>query len=178
MPQEEYSSKQDQFLERRAGSGKRGGSNVSGKRHPVLVSPAAFKQQLIKYCQRQTKHDRVFCLAALRILEYDKAVQEYGKVVAEQLTRLVHDVLEKSLRDADRVCTPVLGRYLLLLPDTDEAGANSALNRVAQTVGAARMHYKHRQLHASCAFIIAGSQKFGSDAEALLDAVGYNLDED
>jgi GGDEF domain-containing protein len=167
---------QDPLWERRARPGKRG--NASQEKSTISVTPAQFKQQLLKYCQRQTKHNRSFCLAAIRILEYDQVARESGEHAAEQLSRLVQDVSAKYLRDADRITMPAPGRFLALLPDTDHAGAYRALNRIASSVASSKLHYKHKPLHASCSIQIASSEQVGSDPEALLENLGYSYDSD
>jgi diguanylate cyclase (GGDEF)-like protein len=177
MPETENKGQQDPFWERRAIPGKRSGTSGQDKL-PGLVTPSQFKQQLLKYCQRQTKHNRSFCLASMRVLEYDQVSKELGPQAGEQLTSLVRDVCDRYLRDADRLCVPAGGRFLVLLPDTDQAGAYKALNRITATVAASKIHHKHKALHASCSLQIASSDQYGSDPEALLEQLGYELDDE
>jgi GGDEF domain-containing protein len=176
MPDSDNDKDPPPLWERRAHSSKR--SNALQEKSTVCVAPAQFKQQLIKYCQRQTKHNRSFCLAAMRVLEYDQVLRELGEHAADQLSRLVQDVCMKYLRDADRITMPVPGRFLALFPDTDHSAAYRALSRVASTIAGSKMHYKQKPLRASCSIQIASSDQFGSDPEALLEQLGYSFDED
>src|SRR4030095_8629176 len=165
-------------LERRSGRRSRGPAPDASPGQSKQVTPAAFKQILIKYLRRQTRYGRTFSLAVLEILEYEQVKKTLGPQAAQQLHRLGQDVLTKYMRDADRLCGACPGHVLLPLHDTDVDGARVALERLTQFTAAAKSHYHHKQLRASCAFRVVDASSYGSDPEVLLDALGVGIGED
>lgn len=178
MPQFGSDAGRSRQLERRSGSRARQPNPDRSPRQSLQVTPAAFKQILIKYLRRQTRYGRAFCLAVIEILEYEQVKKTLGPQAALQLNRLGQDVLTKYIRDADRLCGGCPGQYLLLLPDTDADSARQALERLAQFTSASRTHYHHKQLRASCSYRLVDSAPYGSDPEILLSALGFEIGED
>src|SRR5215470_9507409 len=117
-------------LERRSLPGKRRESALS-KRRSLILTPAAFKQAVIKYSRRQVRDGRPFSLAVLSILEYRHVRETLGQQAAEQLNHLGQDVCLRNLRDADRLCVVPDGHLLLLLPETEPAGAKRTVERLS-----------------------------------------------
>lgn len=178
MPQFGSDAGRSRQLERRSGGRARPPSPDGSPRQSLQVTPAAFKQILIKYLRRQTRYGRMFCVAVLEILEYEQVKRTLGPQAALNLNRVGQEVITRCIRDADRMCGACPGKYLLLLPDTDAGNARIALERLAQLTAAARTHYHHKQLRASCSYRIVESSPYGSDPEVLLSALGFEIDED
>jgi len=142
----------------------------------MLMSKEAFKHLLLKYCQREARDGRDFCLAGLNVLEYQQ-VQELSEQAAQQLLRLVEDICLRSQREKDRLCRVGLGTFILILPDTDKKAAELTLERLVGTLSGAKTHYHQRPIRASTTFRIAHSKDLGANIEALLASIGLTLNE-
>lgn len=146
------------------------------RQETMLLTREAFRHLLLKYCQREIRHGQDFCLAGLNVLEYEQ-VQEIDEQAADQLMRLVQDICLRSQREKDRLCRLSGGNFVLILPDTDKHSAEKSLERLASTLAGAKTHYHQKPLKASCTFHIAHSKELGANIEALLNAIGFGLDE-
>ncbi|GEM_PF-2070094 len=165
-------------LERRHSAGKRGGkAPAASRKKPAALTVSQFRQQLSKYSQRKARFGSDFALAALDILEHAEVRRSLGQPAAEQLSALGRDLCLNGIRGADRLCIPEPGSYLIIMPETAGEQAGKALERLAKSIASAKIHYKHKPLHASCSFRVADSASFPSDPEAMLASIGYKVDE-
>lgn len=146
------------------------------RRETMIMAKEAFKHLLLKYCQREIRDGRDFCVAALHVLEFEQ-VATANEQAGDQLLRLVEDISLRSQREKDRLCRLGQGNFILMLPDTDKASAESALDRLAATLSGAKTHYHQKPLRASTTFRIAHSKDHGSNIESLLSALGLCLDD-
>ncbi len=146
------------------------------RRETMLMSRESFKHLLLKYCQREIRDGRDFCLAGLNVLEYEQVFQT-SEQAADQLLRLVEDICLRSQREKDRLCRLDSGIFILILPDTDKEAAQNTLDRLAGTLAGAKTHYHQKPLKASTTFRVAHSKDLGANIESLLNAVGCCLDE-
>lgn len=146
------------------------------RRETMLMSRESFKHLLLKYCQREIRDGRDFCLAGLSVLEYEQVFQA-SEQAADQLLRLVEDICLRSQREKDRLCRLSSGIFILILPDTDKEAAQNTLDRLAGTLAGAKTHYHQKPLKASTTFRVAHSKDLGANIESLLNAVGCCLDE-
>jgi GGDEF domain-containing protein len=155
-----------------ADSGERQATN----RKIAALSPTAFRQALIKCSQRFVRQGRGFALAALQVLEFEQVKRAVSVQAAEQLSNLASTTFLQTIRGADRLCASQSGHFLLLMPDTDTAGAQVAVDRLSQLVSSAKSHFKHKPLRASCSSRIAHCEQFFGDSEAMLACLGYCFD--
>lgn len=146
------------------------------RRETMIVHREAFKHLLSKYCQREIRDGRDFCLVRLNVLEYEQVFQT-SEQAADQLLRLVEDICLRSQREKDRLCRLDSGNFILILPDTDKDLAEKTLERLAGTLAGAKTHYHQKTLKASTIFRIAHSKDLGANIESLLNAIGCCLDE-
>lgn len=163
------------FLERRLQASVKSKSGGTSRK-PILVLAAEFKRLLMKYVQRQIRQNRQFCLVKLEILQYQYLLDTLGSAGANQLHKSVQEILLRNMRDTDRLCPVCPGQFLLLLPDTGSGQAQTAMERICQTISANKSTYRRQSLHASCAFTLADFEESASDIETLLKALGLKLD--
>lgn len=154
------------------------GEGQRTNRSVAVLTSAAFRQVLIKCSQRFVRQGRGFSLIALQVLEFEQVKRSLSDQAADQLSNLACSTFLKGIRGADRLCVAKPGHFIILMPDTDAAGAQVAVDRLCHLVAQAKSHFKHKPLRASCSYKVAHCEQFLGDAEAMLRSLGYSFDND
>lgn len=99
-----------------------------------LVNRRRFNQILQMELQRSARYKRPLALAMLDVDHFKSLNDTFGHLVGDAALLEISRTIRKQMREVD-----ILGRYggdelILMLPETDEAGARTALQRMVDSV--------------------------------------------
>lgn len=83
------------------------------------------------------RHGRPTCLAYIDLDNFKKVNDDLGHSVGDKVLQTVGEVLLKSVRKSDLVCRLGGDEFAVVLPETSEAGAKSAFNKLRRNLALA-----------------------------------------
>lgn len=127
-----------------------------------------FQHQLRAELQRSARFGHPFSVVFVDVVDLPEIGDTYGAAAAERLLQAVAGRIEETTRSVDTVARFGQGRFALLLPETEGAGAARAAERVARVVEAAPYVLPEaknggRPLHVR---VLAGVATYPTDAES------------
>lgn len=153
------------------------GAHQGHKRKDARLSTIAadeFKQLLLKYVSRHAKSSRQFALLSIELANFE-TLADNSSDDPPRIMQAAQTLALDEAREADRLCLVSPATMLLLLPDTNNEGADQLESRLRQTFS-----NKIRPLAQTKPvfnFKITSSNDTACDVHAMLTAVGCVLDE-
>jgi DNA-binding response OmpR family regulator len=107
-------------------------------RRTGLSGPAAFLDELARERERAGRSGRPGHVAVLSVHEADSVRLRFGPRGSDELARQLGDVLAQSVDALETAGLTEDGRFALLLPESDAAGVERRLQRLAESIATAR----------------------------------------
>jgi diguanylate cyclase (GGDEF)-like protein len=95
-----------------------------------LANRRALDEALAGLLRSQREHDRMFSLLMLDLDRFKTFNDEFGHLAGDQVLRITGQLLRAALRPSDLAARYGGEEFVLLLPETDVAGANEVATRV------------------------------------------------
>ncbi|MGB5940947.1 MAG: GGDEF domain-containing protein [Rhodanobacter sp.] len=95
-----------------------------------LANRRALDEVLAGLLRSQREHDRMFSLLMLDLDRFKAFNDEFGHLAGDQVLRITGQLLRATLRPSDLAARYGGEEFVLLLPETDVAGANEVATRV------------------------------------------------
>jgi GGDEF domain-containing protein len=102
--------------------------------------PTTWIDSIGRRLERYRRDGSPFAVLLVEIVDIERLRHAEPAGEASRLTSLLEDVLARGLRPADSLTRESPGRYWLLAPQTDEAGAQVLAERIARSVRASASH--------------------------------------
>jgi len=97
-----------------------------------LFQLSYFKERLSENFKRALRYNHPLTVAALRVVNYDDFAATKGRAAAADMLRQFARCLRENIRDVDIPARYDKDTFVLLLPETDEKGADVALDRITK----------------------------------------------
>ncbi len=138
---------------------------------------AAALERLDHEVARARRYRRQGCVSLIDLDNYERVREGVGELSADAGLRRFAQILRSELRETDLIGRVGEGdRFMVMMPDTDLAGAVQAMRRVLAVIGCANVDVPGGQRVTLAASAGAGS--FGTDSpDAILARVGTAIDE-
>ena len=95
-----------------------------------LANRRALDEALVGLLRSQREHDRMFSLLMLDLDRFKTFNDEFGHLAGDQVLRITGQLLRAALRPSDLAARYGGEEFVLLLPETDVAGAGEVAMRV------------------------------------------------
>ncbi len=99
-----------------------------------LLNHRAFQERLAEEFGRADRHDAPLSLLLLDVDQFKQYNDAFGHPAGDDVLRRVADVLRRSVRDADQVARYGGEEFVVVLPQTDVAGARLIAERIRAAV--------------------------------------------
>jgi diguanylate cyclase (GGDEF)-like protein len=129
-----------------------------------------FLRELTDEVARARRYQRPLSLGALRIDNYEEIKAKYGPLGCELVLKHVGRLLQKSLREADIAARLHADQFAIILPETNEGGANVAAERIRQSLVKKPAKLNTVVLDITVSIGVATFPKHGQEVETLLDS--------
>ena len=104
-----------------------------------LLRREAILERLSAELQRALRHDRPLVVGLADLDHFKEVNDRFGHLAGDSLLRRIAEALRASLRDSDRVGRYGGEEFLLVLPETNLAGAEVVAEKTRQAVAAVRL---------------------------------------
>ena len=102
-----------------------------------VMNVRGFAEVAEKMFELGARHSRPTCLAYIDMDDFKKVNDELGHNTGDQVLQTVGEVLLKSVRKTDVACRLGGDEFAIALPETNEAGAKSAFNKLKKNLAQA-----------------------------------------
>lgn len=136
-----------------------------------------FKEQFEIEMQRITRYNRELTLLMLDIDHFKGVNDTFGHLVGDEVIKIVAKVLEKSVRDTDKVFRYAGDEFVVLLPEATKEGSLIVAERMLQMVQETQYLIKNKRVPISISIGVANYPSDTEQAEKLLtlaDKALYN----
>jgi diguanylate cyclase (GGDEF)-like protein len=99
-----------------------------------VMNVRGFAEVAEKMFELGARHGRPTCLAYIDMDDFKKVNDELGHSTGDQVLQTVGEVFLKSVRKTDVVCRLGGDEFAIALPETNEAGAKSAFNKLKKNL--------------------------------------------
>jgi diguanylate cyclase (GGDEF)-like protein len=99
-----------------------------------VMNGRGFAEVAEKLFELGARHGRPTCLAYIDLDNFKRVNDDLGHSVGDKVLQTVGEVLLKSVRKSDLVCRLGGDEFAVVLPETSEAGAKSAFNKLKQNL--------------------------------------------
>ncbi len=99
-----------------------------------LLNRRALTERISAEMERALRYDSTLALLMIDLDHFKKVNDNYGHLVGDDVLRDVGQLLLETIRGSDIVARYGGEEFLLLLPETDEAGAESFAERIREAV--------------------------------------------
>lgn len=136
-----------------------------------------FKEQFQVEAQRTTRYNRELTLLMLDIDHFKGVNDTFGHLVGDEVIKIVSEILQKAVRDTDKVFRYAGDEFVVLLPESTKEGSLIVAERMLQMVQETQYLVKNKRVPIS---ISIGIANFPSDTEqtenllSLADKALYN----
>jgi diguanylate cyclase (GGDEF)-like protein len=102
-----------------------------------VMNGRGFAEIAEKMFELGARHGRPTCLAYIDLDNFKRVNDDLGHSVGDKVLQTVGEVLLKSVRKSDLVCRLGGDEFAVVLPETSEAGAKSAFNKLRRNLALA-----------------------------------------
>lgn len=134
------------------------------RREEASAQPQAWIGSIARRLERHREDCLPFAVLLVEVLDIDRLAHAEAPSELARLTDHVERAIGAELRPADLLTREALGRYWLVTPETDHAGARQLAERLARTV---RLSARHRGVPLELAIGIAVCPDDGREASVL-----------
>lgn len=106
-----------------------------------VMNGRGFAEVAEKMFELGARHGRPTCLAYIDMDDFKKVNDELGHSEGDRVLQAVGEVLIKSVRKTDVVCRLGGDEFAIALPETNEAGAKSAFNKLRKNLAQAMQEH-------------------------------------
>ncbi|MGQ9821913.1 MAG: diguanylate cyclase [Thermogutta sp.] len=141
-----------------------------------LLTQRSFFEHLYHHFSLAKRNGRPLACAVVD-LDYFKRINDvHGHLTGDLVLRTAADVLRRMSRDSDIISRHGGEEFCVLLPDTDEAGAEVWAKRLCEAVAAETIRSESgEQLSVTCSVGVAGLREDTLTAEQLVDQADQAL---
>ncbi|MBC7333887.1 MAG: hypothetical protein H5T85_05475, partial [Actinobacteria bacterium] len=100
----------------------------------ALLKDQVFKEIFYLEMARSTRYKRPFCLARVRVVDFENIVNIRGEEKAKRISEELFSLMYKNLRRTDVLTTIEPGIFLILFLETPVDGTESALRKIKKEV--------------------------------------------
>ncbi len=140
-----------------------------------LTNHRAFQERLAILHALAERTDRKYCVILTDIDHFKGINDTYGHPIGDQVLRRVAAVLAGRARKVDIVARYGGEEFVLVLPDTDGAGAESFANRLREEIAALALTSEHGNFHVTISMGIAEYPKDGRERLELIERADQAL---
>ena len=127
-----------------------------------------FHSRLTDELERVRRYNTNFGIAFLELENYYKVVRIKGYLYSEQFIEKLKEVIGNAVRRIDYVTSVEKNKYIILFPQTDEAGLKTVVERVIQKVQQAlKQEVDTEEIYMSCGIVFVRNGDIS--AEGLVD---------
>ncbi|MDR7284966.1 diguanylate cyclase (GGDEF)-like protein [Pseudomonas corrugata] len=117
---------------------------------------------------RATRKLGSLCILMLDIDHFKRVNDTYGHDGGDQVLKFLAQLLTETVRQEDLVARLGGEEFLIVLPDTDLAGAQQMANRLVQTLGSSTLVYAGNRIGVTCSMGVSAWHGPGDSVQTLL----------
>lgn len=125
------------------------------------------EMRLTEEYQRAARHERPLSVAIVDIDGLRRINEDLSHAVGDQTLRTVGALVSQSVRSIDLVARYGSDQFVVIFPDTDEAGATQACEKIREVVQMHDWARIHRNLHVTVSAGITGEAGLASHEKML-----------
>jgi diguanylate cyclase (GGDEF)-like protein len=100
-----------------------------------LYNHRAFVKELKAELARAKRYKHYASLVIMSVDGYEELVQQFGPLTAEAIQKIISNAIRSALREVDVAARYNAWQYVVILPQTNAAGASMVGERIRQRVG-------------------------------------------
>lgn len=128
-----------------------------------------FKEQFEVEAQRVTRYNRGLTLLMLDI-DYFKGVNDtFGHLIGDEVIKIVAEILQKAIRDTDKVFRYAGDEFVVLLPESTKEGSLIVAERMIRMVQQTQFFVQSKKVPISISIGISNFPTDTDDTEILLE---------
>ncbi len=129
-----------------------------------------FLRELRQEVARANRYSRPLTIVVLRLDNYDDIKTKYGPLGCELVLKHVGKLLLNILREVDTAARLQDDQFAIILPETNETGANVVAERIRQSLAKKPAKLNSLTLEITPSVGLGTFPKHGTDMDSLLDS--------
>lgn len=123
---------------------------------------------LERECRRSQRHHHPLAIVMIDLDNFKLVNDRYGHQAGDEALRHVASILKKSVRDTDMVGRCGGEEFIVVLPDTDAAGAEAWAQRLCSELQTNVLQYGAQSVIVTASLGVASSRGLGTEADRLV----------